>query len=582
MQFEIRDQFYLDKKPFKIISGSVHYFRVVPEYWEDRLIKLKALGCNTVETYVPWNLHEPTEGVFCFDAHLDLIRFLQIAQDLGLYAIVRPAPYICAEWEFGGLPAWLLTKENMKLRSSEGPFLSCVERYYQRLLAMLAPMQIQRGGNIILMQVENEYGAYGDDQAYLSSLRDMMRTHGISVPLVTSDGPWNDYLAAGSVAGTLPTANFGSKANAQFDILQHHVGNAPLMCMEFWIGWFDHWGCGTHHTTSAAESAQVLREILERGSVNIYMFEGGTNFGFTNGANYYDALTPDVTSYDYDALLTEDGWITEKYTEFQRVIAEFSPIPDVQLPVQPKRIGYGRLEPKGFAALLENVQSIATPIKSLHPLSMEALGESFGYVLYRTQFATEKKIDKFRLWKTNDRAQVFLENQLMMTLHDRELLVEHEVDWRCAENATMDILVENMGRVNYGVMMCEQRKGIAGDVLFNGHFHTGWMQYALPMNPDSISKLSFGDDPPSEKPGFFRFVFDVQDIGDTFLDLSGWGKGCAFLNGFNLGRFWEIGPQKRLYIPAPLLKTGQNELILFETEGKRGEWITLCDLPDLG
>lgn len=583
--FEIRDQFYLNGKPFKIISGGIHYFRVLPEQWMDRLIKLKALGCNTVETYIPWNMHEMEERRFVFSGGLDIVAFVQMAREVGLYVILRPSPYICAEWEFGGLPAWLLAKDGMEVRSSEGPFLSYVRKYYETLLPLLTPLQIDQGGPVILMQVENEYGYYGDDTRYLEALRDMMREMGVTVPLVTSDGPQPDTLAGGSVEGALPTANFGSGAEEKLATLARHIGNRPLMCMEFWVGWFDSWGCGEHHTTDVEASARELRAILEKGSVNIYMFLGGTNFGFMNGANYYDALTPDVTSYDYDALLTEDGRITEKYLAFQRVIRDFLPA-DWQpcpLPEETERSAYPLVEARGSVSLFAALETITMPRETRHPFFMEQLGQGYGYVLYRTALQQDTKIENFRLWKANDRAQMFWNRKHTLTLYDRELLESKEVDWVQPRGAQLDILVENMGRVNYGVRMREQRKGIAGDVLLNGHFHSGWKQYSLPMDKKMLAVLCFEEDAATGmEPAFFRFVFDVDEPADTFLDMTGWGKGCAFIGDTNIGRFWEIGPQKRLYVPVTLLRKGKNECIIFETEGKRRDTVSFVDTPCLG
>lgn len=587
--FEARDQFYLDGKPFQIISGGIHYFRTVPQYWRDRLEKLKALGCNTVETYVAWNLHEPDEGRFDFSGGLDIAHFLKIAAELGLYAIVRPSPYICAEWEFGGLPAWLLTKPDMELRSGEGAFLAYVRRYYERLLPLLTPLQIDQGGNILLMQVENEYGYYGDDKAYLSALRDMMRELHVTVPLITSDGPMEDTLAAGSLPGVLPTANFGSKASQRLEILHRHVGDRPLMCTEFWVGWFDHWGCGKHNQSDSYACAEDLRVLLTRGHVNFYMFHGGTNFGFMNGANDYDCLTPDVTSYDYDALLTEDGRITPKYLACQEVIRSFLPGEHMHypLPAEIKRAAYGEIPTNGAVSLFEALDSFPQPLTSAHPQPMERLGQAYGYVLYRSTLPHDIAVEKFRLWETNDRAQVFFNQELKLTLYDRELLSESKVDWDYPKDTTLDILVENMGRVNFGVKMRRQRKGIAGDVLLNGRFHTGWAQYTLPFTKETLQALSF-QNPASFKerktasPAFFRFSLPVGEACDTFLDMRGWGKGCVFLNGFCLGRFWELGPQKRLYVPAPLLRAGENECIVFETEGTRRNTIAFYDEPDLG
>ncbi len=306
--FEIRDCFYLDGAPFQIISGCIHYFRVPPAYWDDRLKKLKATGCNTVETYIPWNLHEPRRGEFRFDGGLDVGAFLRLAQANGLYAIVRPSPYVCAEWEFGGLPAWLLEGENIPLRTHEGPFLGLVDRYYRALFPHLVPLQIDRGGPVLLMQVENEFGAWGaEDPEYLAALAGLMRDNGATVPFITSDNLENESLSRGTCPGALATVNFGSGAAEKLEVLRPYAKGGPLMVTEFWVGWFDAWGDNVHHRTAPEGVVGDLEQILDRGSVNFYMFHGGTSFGWMNGANDYGRLTPDVTSYDYDAPLPEDG-----------------------------------------------------------------------------------------------------------------------------------------------------------------------------------------------------------------------------------------------------------------------------------
>lgn len=341
--FEIKDDFYLDKKPFKIISGAIHYFRTVPEYWQDRLEKLVNMGCNTVETYIPWNLHEPKRGEFKFDGICDVEKFISLAQNLGLYIIIRPSPYICAEWEMGGLPSWLLKDKSMKLRCSYKPYLDAVKEYYEVLIPKLVPYQIDRGGKIILMQIENEYGYYGNDTSYLEFLRDTMRNLGVTVPFVTSDGPWKESVfKSGMVDGALPTGNFGSGAEWQFGEMKKYMGdNKPLMCMEFWNGWFDAWG-EEHHVTEPEKAGLELEELLKRGSLNFYMFEGGTNFGFMSGRNS-GKKTADVTSYDYDAPLTEDGQITPKYELFKKIISKYAKTREVPLTTEIKRKAYGKI-----------------------------------------------------------------------------------------------------------------------------------------------------------------------------------------------------------------------------------------------
>ncbi|MBO5277888.1 MAG: beta-galactosidase [Lachnospiraceae bacterium] len=579
-RFEIKDNFYLDGKPFQIISGSIHYFRVVPEYWRDRLEKLKAMGCNTVETYIPWNMHEPEKGSFCFDGMLDVVSFVKLAQKLGLWVILRPSPYICAEWEFGGLPAWLLREDGMKLRCSYPPYMKHIEEYYQVLLPKLAPLQIDHGGPVILMQIENEYGYYANDKTYMERMRDILVEHGITVPFITSDGPFRESLNGGTLPGILPTGNFGSRTEERFQILEQYTGGGPLMCAEFWVGWFDHWGNGGHMRGNLEQSVKDLDKMLELGHVNIYMFEGGTNFGFMNGSNYYDELTPDVTSYDYDALLTEDGQITEKYRRFQEVIRKYAPVEEVTFTTDIKRKAYGTLEVQDKVSLFETLHSMSKGVEGIHPQSMECLGQNYGYILYHSTLDTEERLDKIRLWEANDRAGIFVNENPVLTLYDRELLDEHEVKVEFEKGAPIDILVENMGRVNFGPRMEKQRKGIAQCVQLNGHMHNHWVQYPLPLT--DISKVDFEGGYKEGVPAFYRFRFTAEECCDTFLELEGWGKGCAFINGFNLGRFWEIGPQKRLYIPAPLLKKGENEIIIFETEGKVTDSIILKNEPDIG
>ena len=580
-RFEITDNFYLDGKPFRIISGAIHYFRVVPEYWRDRLEKLKAMGANTVETYIPWNMHEPKKGEFHFDGILDIRRFVETAQELGLYVILRPSPYICAEWEFGGLPGWLLKEDGMRLRGCYEPFLKHIREYYDVLFPIITPLQIDQGGPVILMQVENEYGYYGDDTAYLETMRGYMVERGVTVPLVTSDGPMDESLSCGHLPGALPTGNFGSRTKERFEVLQKYTEGGPLMCTEFWVGWFDHWGNGGHMRGNLEESVQDLDDMLELGHVNIYMFEGGTNFGFMNGSNYYDELTPDVTSYDYDAVLSEDGQITEKYRRYREVVRKHAPVPEVELTTEIRRKAYGKLTCEAKVGLFESLSDLSAPVKNTFPICMEKLDQNYGYILYRTSLEREQNVEKIRLWGANDRANIFVEGKPLVTLYDRELLKEAEVKAEFESRpARMDILMENMGRVNFGPKMESQRKGIDGCVQINGHMHYNWEMYPLPL--ENISKLDFTKGYEEGLPAFYRFTFEVDEACDTWLDFAGWGKGCAFLNGFNLGRYWEIGPQKRLYIPGPLVKKGVNEIILFETDGKAPGEITLTDEPDIG
>ncbi|PXV91580.1 beta-galactosidase [Lachnotalea glycerini] len=577
--FEIKEDFYLDGEKIKIISGGIHYFRVVPEYWKDRLEKLKSLGCNTVETYVAWNVHEPTEGEFCFEGFSDLRHFIELAQELGLWVIVRPAPFICAEWEFGGMPAWLLNKEGMRLRTNTLPFMDCVDRYYKKLFQILTPLQVNYGGPIIMMQIENEYGYYGDDKEYLLTLKGLMEKYGAVVPFVTSDGPMEQTLRDGGLPGVLPMGNFGSRTTERFEVMKKVIGNRPFMCMEFWIGWFDAWECGKHNTSNLNENLKDLDDMLLLGHVNIYMFHGGTNFGFMNGSNFYDKLEADVTSYDYDAVITEDGQLTKKYFEFQKVISKYTKIPKVKFSTTIQRKSYGDLFVKRKVSLFSVLEDISKSITHPCTLSMEQLGQNYGYTMYRTSLHRGKQIEKCRILEAGDRAILFSNQKKVGIRYNLEL--DKEFDFEVQEDTvTLDILVENMGRVNYGVRLEEQHKGIRKGVAFNGMLHSNWTHYPLPLT--NLEQLNFDKEYIENTPAFYEFEFTADEAGDTFLELEGWGKGCVFVNEHNIGRFWEKGPQRRLYIPAPFIKIGMNKIIVFETDGIVLDKISLKSIPDLG
>jgi len=572
---EIRDNFYLNGEPFKIISGAFHYFRTVPEYWQDRIEKLVNMGCNTVETYIPWNFHEPEKGNFRFDGMHDIERFIHLAEKLGLYIIIRPSPYICSEWEFGGLPAWLLRDRNMRLRCSYEPYLNAVKEYYSVLIPKLVPHQCDRGGGVILVQLENEYGYYGNDTAYLEFLRDTLRELGVTVPFVTSDGPWSEpKFKSGMLNGALPTGNFGSGAEWQFGQMRKYIGeNKPLMCMEFWNGWFDAWG-EEHHTTSPEKAASELDELLKRGSVNFYMFEGGTNFGFMSGRNG-GSKTGDVTSYDYDAPLTEDGQITEKYRLFKEVIAKYTDIHEIPLTTEIRRRAYGRISCTGKTDLFSVLDKISVPVKSSYPLTMEDIGQDYGYILYRMKIRDIETVSEIRLEGAADRVQCYHNGEFVYTAFAENMWEKFEPQQK-RTSGIIDLLCENTGRENFGTGLENQRKGISGGVKINDHRHFGFEIYPLPLDERQIAALDFGIGYIENTPAFYRFELDIDEPCDTFLDTDGFGKGCAFVNGFNIGRFWEIGPQKRLYIPAPLLQIGKNTIVIFETEGKAADSIFLA------
>ena len=583
-RFEIGSSFYLYGQEFKILSGAIHYFRIQPEDWYHSLYNLKALGFNTVETYVPWNMHEPKKGQFDFQGILDIEKFLNIAQDLGLYAIVRPSPFICAEWEFGGMPAWLLT-EDMRIRSSDASYLQAVADYYDELLPRLVPRLLDKGGNILMMQVENEYGSYGEDKDYLRAIRQMMLDRGVDCPLFTSDGPWRATLRAGTLIeeDLFVTGNFGSKADYNFAQMQEffdeHGKKWPLMCMEFWDGWFNRWK-EPIIKRDPEELAQAVHEVLKQGSINLYMFHGGTNFGFMNGCSARGVTDlPQVTSYDYDALLDEQGNPTPKYFAVQKMMETYYPEYLQMKPLTKESFELRDIALSEKVSLFETLADLAQPVESLYPVKMEDLGQSYGYLLYRTEASWDADEEKIRVIDGRDRMQLFVDGKLMATQYQAEIGQDIFVAGEKKATHRIDILMENMGRVNYGhkFLADTQRKGIRTGVCKDLHFLLNWQQY--PLSFENTENIDFSKGWQQEQPAFYAFDFEMKALKDTYLDLSGFGKGLAFVNGVNIGRFWNVGPTLSLYIPHSLLKEGHNRIIIFETEGEYEESINLVNQP---
>lgn len=560
-----QEDFLLDGAPHRILSGALHYFRVHPDLWRDRIVKARQLGLNTIETYIPWNQHAPEPGVWIEDGRLDLGRFLDEVEAEGLHAIVRPGPYICAELDGGGLPAWLSTEPGVGVRRSEPRFLAAVGEYLEHALRIVAPRQIDAGGPVILVQVENEYGAYGADADYLDALTAMTREAGISVPLTTIDQPQPHMLRNGSRPGLHLTASFGSRSPERLSILREHQPTGPLMCMEYWDGWFDSWGL-PHHTTSAAEAAADLDALLATGaSVNLYMFHGGTN-GLTSGANDKGLYVPIATSYDYDAPLDEAGDPTAKYWAFREVIGRYTALPeDVPAEAVPApELSFG-LAPAGFlvdgATLLPAIASDALP-------SVAELAHDAAFLLHEHRLRTDTP-SVLTVGEVRDRVHVIVDGTVVGTLardhHERAIGIP-------AVRGSLRLLVENQGRVNYGPRIGED-KGVIGGARLDGRALTGWTSRVL--SSETLPTLATGAPAPFDAVGgpvagpvFLHAAFTIEEEQPCgrHLATTSLGKGIVWVNGWCLGRYWSRGPQRTLYVPGPVLRAGRNEVLVLELD----------------
>ncbi|XP_069470210.1 beta-galactosidase-1-like protein 2 isoform X2 [Ambystoma mexicanum] len=577
--------FLLEGVPFRILGGSMHYFRVPREYWQDRMLKMKACGLNTLTTYVAWNMHEAAKGIYDFTGNLDLGAFLRIAEEVGLWVILRPGPYICAEWDFGGLPSWLLRDKKMKLRTTYPGFTAAVDAYFDHLIPTVLELQYKKGGPIIAVQVENEYGAYAKDSNYMEYVKTALLKRGIVEMLMTSDS--KDGLSSGSLEGVLATVNFQKKENFLFSYLETLQSNMPKMVMEYWTGWFDQWG-SDHHVYDADQMVRTVAEILNEGaSINFYMFHGGTNFGFMNGATHFKEYLPHITSYDYDAPLTEAGEYTSKYHKLREILATIQgdqlPMPPIIMP----KASYEMVTMTHYVSLWDVLHFTGEPYACDEPVNMENLpvndgnGQSYGYTLYETLVYGGGVLNT--MGNVLDRARIFINNQAMgiVDRNNHEVFIPEVPGYR-----KMRFLVENCGRVNYGTKLDEQRKGIVGDVVLRENPLRTFKIYSLDMNMTFIKSLNTAQwsSPPDdhEGPAFFRGTLNVHFTNlDTFLSMKGWKKGVVFVNGQNLGRYWDIGPQETLFVPGTWLRPGSNEIIIFE-EFEGGQTLRSVDAPFLG
>ncbi|XP_059785976.1 beta-galactosidase-1-like protein 2 isoform X5 [Balaenoptera ricei] len=557
--------FMLEDSAFWIFGGSVHYFRVPREYWRDRLLKMKACGLNTLTTYVPWNLHEPERGRFDFSGNLDLEAFVLLAAEVGLWVILRPGPYICSEMDLGGLPSWLLQDPDMRLRTTYKGFTEAVDLYFDHLMVRVVPLQYKHGGPIIAVQVENEYGSYNKDPAYMPYVKKALEDRGIVELLLTSDN--KDGLSKGIVDGALATINLQSQNELQFltTFLLSVQGVQPRMVMECWTGWFDLWG-GPHSILDSSEILETVSAIVDSGSsINLYMFHGGTNFGFISGAVHLQDYKSDVTSYDYDAVLTEAGDYTAKYTGLREFFGSISGAP---LPAPPDllpKTAYEPVMPALYLSLWDALPYLEEPVTLEKPLNMENLpinggnGQSFGYTLYETTITSSGILSAC----VRDRGQVFVNTVSIGFLdYKRKKIVIPLVQQGFT---VLRILVENCGRVNYGTNIDDQRKGLIGNIYLNDSPLKKFKIYSLDMKKSFFQRFHADKWNPLPDvpvlPAFFLGPLLVSfSPRDTFVKLEGWEKGVVFINGQNLGRYWNIGPQETLYLPGAWLDQGLNQL----------------------
>ncbi|MBO4663567.1 MAG: beta-galactosidase [Bacteroidaceae bacterium] len=569
--------FMLNGEPFVVKAAEIHYPRIPQQYWEHRIKMCKALGMNTICIYIFWNIHEQKEGVFDWSGNNNVAEFCRLAQKNGMYVIVRPGPYVCAEWEMGGLPWWLLKKKDIKLREQDPYFMERVKIFEKEVGKQLAGLTIQNGGPIIMVQVENEYGSYGKNKPYVSEIRDCLRSVGFDkVALFQCD--WSSNFTDNGLDDLVWTMNFGTGANIddQFRKLKQLRPDAPLMCSEFWSGWFDKWG-GKHETRSSKDMVAGMKEMLDKNiSFSLYMTHGGTSFGHWAGANS-PGFAPDVTSYDYDAPINEYGQATPKYTELREMLQQYS---KKKLPAVPKAIATTTVPSFRFTEYAPVFDNLPEPIVTEKVKTMEEFNQGWGSILYRTSLPELKKPAKLHIAGGHDYLQIYVDGKYIGNLDrrngDKDLVLPS-----CRKGAQLDILVEAMGRINFGRAI-KDFKGIEGTVdltiEIDGNDYTAqlknWKNYLFPDTYEYMQKQAYKpltDVKPLKNgdrvPGYYKAQFTVSKIGDTFLNFESFGKGLVYVNGHALGRIWEIGPQQTLYCPGCWLKKGKNEIIVLDIVG---------------
>jgi hypothetical protein len=576
-------EFLLDGQPFQIISGEIHPARIPAEYWRHRIGMAKAMGCNTISAYIFWNFHESEEGVYDFETgNHNLSEFFKIVQEEGMWLILRPGPYVCAEWDLGGIPSYLLGIPDIKLRSLDARYMAAAERYMGKLSELIKPYLITKGGPILMLQIENEYGSYGNDKNYLLKLKEIWASLGIDIPTFTCDGPTTKMLEAGTLKGSAVGLNSG-RSQQDFDLARKLNPGVPVFSSETYPGWLTHWG----EKWAKPDTTELLKEIKflmdSKKSFNLYVIHGGSNFGYSAGANSGGkGYEPDITSYDYDAPVNEQGQATPKYMSLRNLIGSYLPkarkLPPI--PLQVPAIELSPIDMKPFSAVWDNLPQ---PVISVKPKPIEAFGQDHGFILYKTEL-TGIKSGKLIVTDVHDYATVFLNGNYIGSLDRREGANSIDLPASSVEVPVVEILVEAMGRLNYGMNIID-RKGITDSVTLNGTTLLNWKVYNLPMDRKYIYDLR-SSSRSIKKPGiFFRGDFFLSGAQgntgcDTYIDLSKFTKGLVWVNGHNLGRYWNIGPQKRLFCPSPWLRDGINEIMIFDLHQTEHVWITGAKTPE--
>jgi beta-galactosidase len=558
-----KSEFLLDGKPFQMISGEMHPARIPVEYWRHRIQMAKAMGCNTIAAYIFWNYHESDSGIFDFQTgNHNLAQFIQIVQEEGMWLILRPGPYVCAEWDFGGLPSYLLSIPDIKVRCMDSRYTEAVERYLQKLAVQVKTLQVTKGGPILMVQIENEYGSYGNDRTYMQWLKDVWKKNGIEVPFYTSDGATPHMLEAGSLPDAAIGLDPGTNAS-EFSVATKANPDVPSFCSELYPGWLTHWG----EKWQRPDTTNLLKDVRwlmdNKKSFNFYVIHGGTNFGYWAGANAFSPTQyqPDVTSYDYDAPINEMGQATPKYYALRNLLTKYLPL-NQKLPAIPAPMPVIEIPEINFTASASVFENLTNEIRSPQPKPMEMFGQKAGFILYRTSLIGHKK-GKLRITELHDYATIFVDGKFIGKLDRSKAENTIELPPSNSTNPQLEILVEGMGRINFAEYMID-RKGITERVSLNGMTLMNWQVFTLPFDEKYVKGLKFSSAKVTRPGNFFKSEFELTTTGDTYLDLSQWEKGVVWINGHNLGRYWNIGPQKQLYCPAPWLKKGKNELVIFD------------------